>query len=125
MRPSSKYRVAPPEERKWNGRTWASKAEMRYAQELDIFLANGDVRLIVEQPLFRLGCPENTYHADFLVVESNGDVVAIDVKGVETPAFKRTKKLWEAYGRIPLKIVKRKGDRFCVAEVLPARRLMP
>lgn len=118
-----KYQVAPVEQRRWNGRTYSSKAEMRYAQELEILRTNGVITLVVEQPLFRLGCPENTYHPDFLIVNADGTVEAVDVKGVETTAFKRTKILWEAYGVIPLKIVKRHGNAsFRTVEILPARR---
>lgn len=98
---------------------------MRYAQELDILRQNGEITIVVEQPLFRLGVPENTYHADFLVIYKDGSVEAVDVKGVETTAFKRTKKLWESYGAIPLKIVKRFGGNFRTVEVLPAKRLLP
>ena len=115
----SKYNVAPAEDRRWNGRTYDSKAEMLYAIHLEEQRALGVLIEIVAQPRIWLGVPENVYVPDFLVIPAGlVDPHYIDVKGAETPAFKKVKKLWKAYGRIPLKIVVQKGRSFVTAEII-------
>lgn len=116
--PRNKYRVSPPDQRRWNGRTYASKAEMRRAQELHGLKDAGVYLEVVDQPSLWLGVPENTYRPDFLVI-APGEAYYEDVKGAETTAFKRIKKLWASYGRLPLRIVKAKGKRFETVEVIP------
>jgi hypothetical protein len=103
-----KYQVSPAEQRTWNGRVYASKAEMHRAQELEICRLTGDVREFIEQPLFKLGAGI-TYRPDFLVIGPRGDVYAEDVKGVETAEFKLKVKLWRENIRIQLHVLKRKG----------------
>lgn len=116
----SKYNVAPAEDRRWNGRAYDSKAEMLYAIHLEEQRALGVLIEIVAQPRIWLGVPENVYVPDFLVIpaEGFGEAHYIDVKGVETQQFKKVKKLWKAYGRIPLKIVVQKGRSFVTNEII-------
>ena len=111
-----KYNVAPKEYRTWRDKVYASKAEMQYAQLLDLLMQDGTIVEIREQPRFHLGCPENTYIADFLVVPAKGLPHVIDVKGMETAKFRRDKKLWKVYGEMQLIIVKQRGGRFYVVE---------
>lgn len=112
----NKYRVAPKEDRTWNGRVYASKAEMLYARDvLDMKRRNIKSFNYWHQPSYRLGCPENKYVADFCVQEtpinSTAAVLyAVDVKGVETPVFRKNKRLWKVYGPYPLHIVKRQRN---------------
>lgn len=115
----NKYRVSAPAARTWNGKTYASKAEMLYAQELALRLQAGELAEVVEQPRLWLGVPENVYQPDFLLIPF-GDAMPyyVEVKGVETPAFKRNKKLWKRYGRLALHVVKRKGSRFVTTETI-------
>ena len=47
-----------------------------------------------------------------LVTENNGEVLYIEVKGVETPKFRRDMKLWRAYGPGTLYVVARKGKKW-------------
>jgi len=117
----NKYNVSKPEERRYNGRTYASKAEMRYAMLLYQLRDNGDIVDFVEQPRLWLGVPENKYVPDFLVIpESSISAYPhyIDVKGFYTPAFKRVVKLWEAYGILDLIIIKPTKTSFKTAEVI-------
>lgn len=117
----NKYGVSSPERRRWNGRTYASLAEMRYAQLLHHRLGV-DIVEIVEQPSLWLGVPENTYRPDFLVIPCHDSTPYmphyVDVKGQETTAFKRIKKLWASYGRLDLHIVAANGQRFQTVEVI-------
>jgi len=104
----SKYRNKPTV---YGGVRYASKAEAERAMHLDAAIANGFASWWIGQPTFRLGCPENVYRPDFLVAFPgfNGQGTGIraeDVKGVETAKFKRDKKLWAAYGPVPLWIVR-------------------
>lgn len=115
----NKYRVSAPDRRTFDGKTYASRAEMLYAQELDMRLRAGDLIEVVEQPRLSLGVRENVYVPDFLIVPAERDrPYYVDVKGVETPAFKRNKKLWARYGRLDLHIVKYKGSKFTTTEVV-------
>lgn len=112
-KPGGKYGVAPAAERTARGRVYASKAEKLYADELWLRFEQGDILMLVEQPLFRLG-EDETYRPDFLIVERDGLVVAIDRKGAETARFQKTKKLWEKYQRISLRVVG-KSETYTVA----------
>lgn len=105
-----KYGVADAEDRTYNGKVYASKAEARYAAELDLRIKAGEVRDYVEQPRLWLGVREMVYVPDFLVIVMNGLLghgYYVDVKGHETKQFKKVRQLWPKYGRLPLHIVKR------------------
>lgn len=114
---TNKYNTSDPAKRRWQGRTYDSKAEMEYAKALDLLRQAGEVIEYIEQPRCWLGVPENIYVPDFFVVEPT-QCYYVDVKGMETAPFKRNKKLWKSYGRHPLRIVKRKGGRFTTTEVI-------
>ena len=121
-----KYHVAPAGERHWRGRTWDSKAEMQYAQILYLLHEQGDLRVIIEQPRVTLGVPENVYRADFFVLpseSSGGRPEFIDVKGVETAAFRKIKKLWSSYGVLGLRIVKKQRGKFETVEIIQGKEL--
>jgi hypothetical protein len=121
-----KFKVAPAPDRTYNGRTYGSKAEMHYAMRLDIEKQACAIVEYIAQPKFHLGCPENVYVADFLVI---GDPAygqtpfVVDVKGVETQKFKHDKKLWAQYGRLPLHIVKKVGNKFKTVDVIEPRSM--
>lgn len=116
---TNKYRVSAPEARTFNGKVYASKAECLYAQELDLVLRAGKLVEVVEQPRLWLGVRENVYVPDFLIVPLPPfSPWYVDVKGVETAAFKRNKKLWKRYGRLALHIVKRSGSGFKTTETI-------
>ena len=102
----NKYKVSSKENRTWNDKTYASKAEMIYAQHIGMLKKAGEVSVCIEQPKVWLGVPECKYVPDFFVVYEDGKYEFIDVKGNETAKFKRDKKLWKAYGDCPLRIVK-------------------
>ena len=114
----NKFRVAPADQRKFLGKTYPSKAEMLYAVELQHLLDAGLIIEYVEQPKLWLGVPENKYIPDFLVIPRDGIPYYVDVKGIETPVFKKNKRLWRSYGRLQLFLVKRKGTKFEVYEVV-------
>jgi hypothetical protein len=89
----------------YGGIRYDSKAEAKRAEYLDSLAPAGV--WYVRQPTFRLGCPENVYRADFLVVSGPGGGVHVeDVKGHETEKFARDKRLWAAYGRCELRIIR-------------------
>ena len=121
----NKYRVAAKKNRTWNGIIFASKAEKIRAMELDgmrLWMTGEIIPKIITvlyQPKFRLGVSENVYVADFLVIPEDGKVWAEDIKGTETPKFKRDKRLWKRYGRLPLRILKRVRNGWSVQEIVP------
>lgn len=88
-----------------NGRRYASKAEARFAQELEIRKLAGQVVFWLEQVPFHL--PGGVkYVVDFAVFEADGTVRFIDVKGVETPMFKVKKKQVESLFPIEIEVVR-------------------
>jgi len=106
----NKYNVAPKEQRTIGTRTYDSKAEAQYAEMLAGELARNLIVEWIPQPAVQLGA-DTVYRPDFLVIDRDGPFY-VDVKGVETADFKRTKRLWAKYGRLPLHIVKKTGTGF-------------
>ena len=100
----SKYKNKRAE---YAGVLYASRAEAAYAARLDAAVAAGLVRFWVGQPVFRLGCPENVYRADMLVVPMQGHVYVTEIKGCWTLKAKRDMRLWRKYGPCPLHVVMR------------------
>jgi hypothetical protein len=114
----SKFNVSPPDQRRSFGRTYASKAEKEYADWCRACHSSGAFQLVLEQVSIWLGVPENTYRPDFFIIFADGSYEFVDVKGVETAAFKKTVRLWKAYGPCRLRVVKRKGKGFATAYVV-------
>jgi hypothetical protein len=89
-----------------DGIHFASKREAKYYQELLVAQKAGDVLTFLHQIPFRL--PGGIrYSCDFLVFYADGGVDFVDVKGYETPAFKRNKKMVEElYAPITITVVR-------------------
>ena len=98
-----KYNAKKTQYRGWN---FDSRAEAKYAEYLDGGVESGEIYCWFRQTPFDLG-EDTRYRADFVVIEADFTIYAIDVKGMETPGFKKIKKLWEKYGKIPLRIIKK------------------
>ena len=93
----------------YKGRNYDSKAEAAYAHGLDVLLMAGQLRYVSPQPVFYLA--GNSYRANFLVEDNDGKLVVVDVKGMDTAAFKRIKKNWQAVGpSMPLVVIGRNRD---------------
>lgn len=107
--------------RTFMGRTYDSIAECEYARALWGRMEFGDIRDVIPQPCVQLG-EDTVYRPDFFVVggliAGSRDCYYVDVKGKETANFRRNKKLWRKYGRLPLHIVKKKGGSFEIVEVV-------
>lgn len=96
------FKARPTE---YNGRRYASRAEARYAAQLDARKAAGDV--VMWLPQVPLPLPGGTkYVVDFLVFEASGDARFVDVKGVETPEFRLKKRQVEALYPIEVEVVR-------------------
>ncbi|MBL4699865.1 DUF1064 domain-containing protein [bacterium AH-315-I18] len=120
----SKFNVSAPALRTWNGKTYDSKAEMEFARQLDFLQESGNIIEYIEQPKVYLGARENSYKPDFFVVPKDGLPYYVDVKGCETGAFIKNKKLWSIYGRLHLKIIKKQRGGFRTVEVVvPGEKL--
>ena len=104
-----KYGVAPKEDRTLDGIVYHSKAEMIRAGELKLLMKAGWFAL--RQVPLQL-TDDDRYVVDFFVQEPDGCRHFEDVKGVETPAFRRVRRLWLKYGPGRLTILKRKGDKW-------------
>lgn len=117
----NKYGVSPKLDRTWKGKTYASKAECQFAQELDFQMrCGGAIESVKEQPAYLLTKSKIKYIADFLVTESTGYQRVIDVKGAETDVFKLKKRLWRDYGPpgMPLELVRKTKDGWTVSETV-------
>ncbi|NLZ69228.1 MAG: DUF1064 domain-containing protein, partial [Spirochaetales bacterium] len=108
---NKKIGQAKPKKSKYNnkityvdGIRFDSKREADYYKELLLLKRSGEVKEIELQPKFTLleafrknGVAHRsiTYKADFKVTYKDNRVEIIDVKGVETQAFKIKRKLFE------------------------------
>ena len=106
---------------KYNGRTYDSKAEAEYAMNLDWKLKAGDIHYWTPQVRFQLG-PDFETRVDFMVCivdKSDGQQYweAHEVKGRETPQFKRVRKLWDKYVPMTLVIAKKKNSGWQVERI--------
>ena len=90
----------------YEGVRYASKAEAERAEVLDLLMASGEIIWWIRQPTLYLGCAENVYRPDFLVIPAKGLPWLEDWKGAETQKFKRDKRLWRRYGRLELRVLK-------------------
>ena len=91
--------------RTYRGRTYDSIAERDYAEILDI---DEDIKLVIPQPIVQLG-EDTTYKPDFFVIDTCDLYWFIDVKGKETQAFRKIKKLWAKYCMEELHVIKKKS----------------
>lgn len=109
-----KYNATPT----WfHGVRYHSKLEAERAGVLLLLVRAGQISDLQRQVVFELGCPENRCIMDF-VYRQDGRWRAEDVKGFETAAFKKIRRLWERYGPCELRVVTRHTDHWeveCVA----------
>lgn len=106
----------------YRGVVYDSKAEAKHAEGLDVLKRVGEVSWWLRQTPVMIGEPgvDKPYRVDFVVCYRGGAVVAEEIKGVETPQFKRQKKQWRLRGPFPLHVLRgkhvevitpREGDR--------------
>ena len=80
----NKYGVAPKAQRYYDGIFYDSKAEMKYAMNLDLLKLIGDVEKWEYHTTYELevnGEKIGTYELDFKVFYKDGTIKYIDVKG--------------------------------------------
>lgn len=119
-RKSNKFNVSAPALRTWRHKTYASLAECRYAQQLEVLRGPDKIEFVREQPRLTLGHPLNVYVPDFLIYYRDGRRIFVDVKGAETAKFRKNKKLWAMHGPAPLHIVRETSPcRFSTTEIIP------
>ena len=99
----NKYNANPTTYRGWR---FDSKAEAEYAQRLDMLVGNLTALWWLRQVPIDL-TEDDRYRVDFIVCYADGTLEAVEVKGMETDAFRRVRRLWLKYGPFPLKIVKK------------------
>lgn len=94
-----KYGVAAKEDRTLNGVVFHSKAEARFAFDLDRLKDAGEIQsydLQVRYPLVVNGAKVGAYVGDFLVLHSAGHRELIEVKGAWTATAKLKWKIFLA-----------------------------
>jgi hypothetical protein len=98
----TKYRATIVEQ---DGIKFASKAELRYYNKLQLLKNANEIKFFLRQVPFYL--PGGVkYVVDFVVFGTDGITRFIDVKGFETPMFKAKKKMVEALYPVNIEIVK-------------------
>lgn len=101
--PGSKYGNRKTEV---DGILFDSQAEANRYCELKLLRQAGEIRWFQRQPSFVIDTSGTRYRPDFLVCGQDGSLWVEDVKGYETPKFKRDKRLWERlYPELPLKVI--------------------
>lgn len=85
--------------RTYNGRTYHSKLEAKYAQDLDILQKAGEV--VSWEPQYKISLDVNNqhicnYYVDFRVEYTNRRIELVEVKGFETEIYRLKRKLMEA-----------------------------
>lgn len=83
----------------YNGRSYHSKFEAAYAQELDLRLKAGDIKEWTPQVKISLdvnGRHICNYYCDFEVTYPDDSVELVEVKGFETEIYRLKRKLLEA-----------------------------
>lgn len=96
-----KFRAVPTE---LDGIKFASKAEARYYAQLKLRQAAGEVVFFLRQAPFHL--PGGVkYVADFLEFHADGSCHVVDVKGMETAAFRAKRKQVEALYPVRIEVV--------------------
>ena len=98
-----KFHAKPTE---FNGRVYPSKAQARYAQELELRKRAGEVLFWLEEVPFVL--PGGIkYRLDFLEFWTNGEVHCVEVKGFDTPVGKLKIQQVEALYPVSIEVVRR------------------
>lgn len=96
-----KFRAVPTE---LDGIKFSSKAEARYYAQLKLRQAAGEVVFFLRQTPFHL--PGGVkYVADFLEFHADGSCHVVDVKGMETAAFRAKRKQVEALYPVQIEVV--------------------
>jgi hypothetical protein len=83
----------------YNRRSYHSKLEAAYAQELDLRIKAGEIKGWTPQVKISLdvnGFHITNYYVDFLVIYKNGDKELVEVKGFETEVWRLKRLLLEA-----------------------------
>lgn len=83
----------------YNGRSYQSKAEARYAKKLDILKGGGQIRdwrPQVPVPLVVNSMLIAKYIVDFAIINNDGTRELIEIKGMETAVWKLKYKLFKA-----------------------------
>ena len=88
----------------FEGVTYDSKAEAKYAQILKFMERSGAIKILERQPKVYLTEARILVKPDFLIQE-DGEKRYIDVKGYETSIFRIKKRLWKFYAEHPLYLV--------------------
>ena len=125
-------KTPPPRKNKYNakkhafnGRLFGSKAEAYRAMALQIELVSGNViSYVCQPPALMLGTPHNKYRPDFLVIPKDGTPWYEDVKGRETPKFKKDRKLWKDYGLLDLHIITGSWNNLRRSEIIKPKRVI-
>ena len=112
----NRFGVSKRADRTWNGKVYASKMEMLYAQELDIVAKAGN--RVEEQVPVVLGPSGIELVVDFKITYLRMPPLWVEVKGMETPAWRLKCRLWMVHGPGPLKVVKLCGKVWKTLETI-------
>lgn len=117
---SHKYNACRTE---FRGVVYDSQAEAARAAELYLLERGGAVQGVLRQVRVPLG-PDFATVVDFLVLAADGDAQrprcwVEEVKGVETPQFKKVRSLWAKYGPCRMDLYHVSGGKGRRVETIP------
>lgn len=87
----------------FDGIRFDSKKEGKYYQELKLRVAAGEVIFFLRQTVFHI--EGGTYRVDFQEFHTDGTIHFVDVKGMQTAAFKKSKKQVELRYPVEIEVV--------------------
>lgn len=94
-----------------DGHNFDSQTECEYYAMLKMMAESGHVKILELQPKIYMTNARILYKPDFFI-EQNGEQFYVDVKGIQTTAFRIKLRLWKHYGSGKLVIVAKIGGRF-------------
>ena len=118
--------LSSKQDRTYEGRTYASKAERLYAEYLDALIPLGEVFRWLAQPNFQL-TPDISFRPDFIVTchaHAQGietiieDTYVVDIKGYLQRGWTKKRKLWLKYAPIRMLVIERSGSGWKTIEIV-------
>ncbi len=101
---------------KVDGINFDSKAECNYYFHLLSLKEKGEIKKIETQPKVYLSEAKILYKPDFLITKNDDSIYYVDVKGMRTSVFQIKMRLWKAYRKEKLILIKKTVKDFKVLE---------
>jgi hypothetical protein len=95
-----------------------SAAEAQCCGMFQLLEKAGELTILESQPNVFLTEARIRVIPDWLIEYKDGRKVYADYKGFETQSWRRNRKLWMHYAKLPMEVWKKKGERFFISETI-------